>query len=227
MPYYPRTSAKLLEILKSGRVYKLRPGQIIQSTEDRRVFNLVKEGYIKRYLVGTDGTLGVQVLYGPGDIFPITLAFHTLFGMDISETKEVYYYEAMTDAEIYSIWAEELTEQVNANPLLYRDLMIIAGKRLHSTLNGLENVTLDSAYKRIAHELAYIGRRFGAKKAKGKSVKILVPITNKDIADLLSLRGSTVSAGITKLRRKGLVKIDSDKNFCIPDMAKLMEEALS
>jgi len=225
MPQYPRTSPELIKFLKSGRNYKLRRGQLIQSTEDRRVFNLLKSGYIKRYLIGTDGTLGVQVLYGPGDIFPITLAFHILFGMAISETKEVYYYEAMTDVEIYSVWADDLAKEVKDNPMLYRDLMIIAGKRLHSTLNGLENVTLDNSYKRVAHQLAYLGRRFGEK--DGKQIRLLIPLTNKDIADLLSLRRETVSAGMTKLRRKGLVKLDADKNIVITDMAKLVEEALS
>jgi CRP-like cAMP-binding protein len=226
MPYYPRASSDFLKLLKNGRTYALKPGQIIQSTEDRRVFNLVKSGYIKRYLIGTDGTLGVQVLYGPDDIFPITLAFHALFGMAISETKEVYYYEAVTDVVIQSVWADELTSAVKENPLLYRDLMVIAGKRLHSTLNGLENVTLVTAYKRIAHQLAYLGRRFGEKKG-AKGTKILIPLTNKDIAEILTLNSSTVSAGLSKLRRKGLIKNDPDKHFVISDMKKLMDEALS
>jgi hypothetical protein len=75
-------------MMLSGRKYKLSKGQIIQSTDDRRVFNYLVTGYVKRYLITNDGSLGVQVIYGPGDVFPITLAFSVLFDQTINESPE-------------------------------------------------------------------------------------------------------------------------------------------
>src|SRR5579863_7589429 len=94
---YTEQLIKLLE--NEGRQYKVAKGQVLQSSEDRKVFNLVLDGYIKRYLISNDGSIGVQVLYGPGDLFPITLAFKSLFGLEITESPEVYYYETMSEVE--------------------------------------------------------------------------------------------------------------------------------
>jgi CRP-like cAMP-binding protein len=219
--YNLKISPELGPLLLKGRHYNVPKGQIIQSTEYRRVFNFVAGGYIKRYLISNDGSYGVQVIYGPGDFFPITLAYSSVFDLSINEGPEIYYYEAITNAEIYTIDEAVLKEAVLANPLLYKDLFSIAGKRIHSTLHGLENLTLSNSYHRVAHEVLYMAKKFGEKKSQG--TKILVPLTHQDLADLLSLTRETVSAAMVQLRKKKL--IITDKNIIVPDMAKLEEEA--
>src|SRR3954468_10945355 len=121
--YRIKLSSNIKEMMLAGRKFNLTKGQIIQSTDDRRVFNYIVSGYVKRYLIANDGSLGVQVIYGPGDVFPITLAFSILFDQSINESPETYYYESMTEAEIYTINESDLKESVEANPRLYRDLM--------------------------------------------------------------------------------------------------------
>lgn len=207
----------------TGRKFKLSKGQIIQSTDDRRVFNLIEKGYVKRYLISNEGSLGVQVIYGPGEVFPITLAFSVLFDQSINESPETYYYEAMTELELYTINEQELADAVKADPTLYRDLMAVAGKRLHSTLHGLENLTLKTSYYRVAHELLYMAQRFSEK--TGKGYKILIPLTHQDLADILSLTRETVSTCMVELRKKGL--ITTNRNICVKDIKKLEEEAYS
>lgn len=206
-----------------GRRFKLTKNQIIQSTDDRRVFNYIVSGYVKRYLIANDGSLGVQVIYGPGDVFPITLAFSILFDQTINESPETYYYESMTEGEIYTINEVDLKETVEKNPRLYRDLMSVAGKRLHSTLHGLENLTLKSSYYRVAHELFYIAQRFGEQTDKG--IKIQIPLTHQDLADILSLTRETVSTCMVQLRENGL--ITTNKNIIVKDIKKLEVEAYS
>lgn len=202
---------------------KVSKGQAIQSTDDLKVFNLVMKGYIKRYLISNDGSIGVQVLYGPGDFFPITLAFKTLFGLAINESKEVYYYETMGEVEIYTIDQFALREAVTKDPRLYKDLMSVAGVRLQSTFAGLENLTLHSSYKRVAHLLAYLAHRFGKRTSAGTEIKI--NLTHQDLADILSLTRETVSTNIIKLRKNGLIK--TKKTILVPKLKKLQEEAFS
>ena len=221
--YTIKISDDLKEMMLKGRRFKLAKNQIIQSTDDRRVFNYIVSGYVKRYLIANDGSLGVQVIYGPGDVFPITLAFSILFDQAINESPETYYYESITEAEIYTINEDDLKDSVEKNPKLYRDLMAVSGKRLHSTLHGLENLTLKSSYYRVAHELLYMAQRFGEQNSQG--VKILIPLTHQDLADILSLTRETVSTCMVQLREKGL--INTTKNIVVKDMAKLEEEAYS
>ncbi len=216
-----KASPELTGLLLKGRQYKIPKGQIIQSTEDRRVFNLLSKGYVKRYLISNDGTYGVQVLYGPQDIFPITLAFSAVFDRDINESPETYYYEAMTDVEIYTVDEVVLKEAVDSNPILYKDLFAIAGERLHSTLHGLENLTLSNSYHRVAHEIVYIAKRFGKKSSKGLTIE--VSLTHQDLADILSLTRETVSTAMVQLRKNKLIV--TDKNILVPDLEKLEDEA--
>jgi CRP-like cAMP-binding protein len=219
--YRVQISDELKSMMLAGRKFKLAKGQIIQSTDDRRVFNYITSGFVKRYLIANDGSLGVQVIYGPGDVFPITLAFSVLFDQKINESPETYYYESMTEVEVYTVNEEALKDSVEKNPRLYKDLMSVAGKRLHSTLQGLENLTLKNSYHRVAHELHYMAIRFGEKKVGG--TKILVPLTHQDLADILSLTRETVSTCMVQLREKGL--ISTNKSIIIKDMEKLQEEA--
>ncbi len=218
--YRLQISLKLKDMMLDGRKLKLAKNQIIQSTDDRRVFNYIREGYVKRYLIRNDGSLGVQVIYRPGDVFPITLAFSVLFDQSISESPETYYYETMTEAEIYTINEITLKEKVDADPTLYKDLMGVSGKRLHSTLHGLENVTLKTSYFRVAHEILYMAQRFGEK--KGIGARVLIPLTHQDLADILSLTRETVSTAIVQLRKNKL--ITTEKYIFVPNMEKLEQE---
>ncbi|HEU5004756.1 MAG TPA: Crp/Fnr family transcriptional regulator [Candidatus Saccharimonadales bacterium] len=218
-----KISEELKALLLKGRHYKIPKGQIIQSTEDRLVFNMIKSGFVKRYLISNDGALGVQVIYGPGDIFPITLALKILVGQDINPGPEVYYYEAMNDVELYTVEQPVLQEGIENDPILYRDLLAICGKRLHSTLNSLENLTLRSSYKRLAHQLVYLAEAYGKQVKEGTQIDL--QLTHQDLADILSLTRETISTNIIRLRKKGLIK--TGRRIIIPNLEKLTEEAFN
>jgi len=219
--YTLKPSAAFKDFLLKGRQYKIPKGQIIQTTDDRRVFNLLQSGFVKRYLISNDGSYGVQVIYGPDDIFPITLAFSAVFDRNLNESPETYYYEAMTEVELSTVDEATLKEAMEQNPLLYKDLFAICGVRLHSTLHGLENLTLSNAYHRVAHEVLFLAKKYGVKNTKGTEIQ--VPLTHQDLADILSLTRETVSTAMVQLRKKQL--IITDKNIIIPDMGKLEAEA--
>jgi CRP-like cAMP-binding protein len=205
-----------------GKLSKYSKGQIIQSTEGQRTINLVTRGFAKRYLISSTGSLRVEVIYGKDDIFPLTLMFKTFFAQDIYEGPEVYFYEAMGDTSVYAIDIQLLEQAVQNNPWLYRDLLSESGRRLQSTLSGLENLTLKSPYNRLAHHLAYLGNQFGEKLKSGSS-RITIPLTFEDLADMLNLDTKTVSNCLAKLKDKNFVKVG--KHIIITDLDKIKEEA--
>ncbi|MEX2007041.1 MAG: Crp/Fnr family transcriptional regulator [Candidatus Saccharimonadales bacterium] len=210
----------LVNLLLSGRKYKLVKKQIVQTTEDRPIMNLVHSGYVRRYLITPEGSLGVQVVYGPGDIFPVTLALKNFFNQPMTRDGEVFYYEAMCDSEVFTIEVEKLVEAVKTHPLIYRDLLNETGKRLHSTLQGLENVTLRSSYKRLAHQLAYFAERFGENTPEGTKIKI--PLTHQELANILSVTRETVSTSMIELREKSLI-VNSKQHLIVPNLSKLQK----
>lgn len=216
-------SKELRELLRVGRLQKYSKKQIIQSSDEELSLCLVKSGFVKRYLIAADGTLGVQSIYGPGDIFPLTVVFKVLLDQDIYEGPEVYYYEAMSDTEVYKIDSQTLLSMVKDNPLLYRDFLTEAGRRFLSNIQRLENVSLRSAYKRVAHQLVFYARQFGKQTPAGTAIQ--VPLTQQEIANILSATRETVSLSITELRKKKLVQ--GGKVIVIPDVNKLEEEAFN
>lgn len=211
------TPIRLHELLRSGKHYKRLKGQAIQASGDGGTFYLVNKGYIKRYLILKDGALGVQSIYGPGYFFPLTPAFLHLLGQTIYSGDEMYFYEAVTDAEIYSIDKDTLQRAAEADPLLYKDILFEAGKRLQSNIQQLENISLKSAYWRLAHQLVFLAEQFGQPTDEG--IEIQVPVTHQDLADILSLSRETVSREMVKLKTKGL--IEANRHTVVRDINAL------
>jgi CRP-like cAMP-binding protein len=221
MPYN-RTNSPLYQLLlDSGRSLKLPKGQVVSAYEESAPLNLIKSGYIKRYLITKDGSSSIQVIFGPGDLFPLTPVYKATYEMDIYSGPEQYYYESMTDIEIFSIKQSDLQAAISENPLIYKDLFYAAGLRLNSYIHRLESMSLRAANKKVAHQLVYLADIFGKPNESGVSIQ--VPLTHQNLADMLNLARETVSHIITRLQEKGL--IEPAKNIIILDIDRLRREA--
>jgi CRP-like cAMP-binding protein len=177
---------------------------------------------VKRYFIAHEGSLGVQVIYGANDVFPMTVVFEHICGLKIYRGPEVYYYEAMTDITVCSVDADTLRQRVEANPMHYRTLLSNAGVRLSSNIQFLENLRLHGAYNKTAHQLAHLAQQFGIQTAAG--IKIQTPLIHQDIADIIGTTRETVTASIIKLRNKNLIQTDS-RYIVILDYDQLIREA--
>lgn len=206
---------------QKGRYYKIPKGQNFQSTDTRLVFNLVKSGYVKRYLIANDGSIKVQGIWCPGDAFPVTIAFNLIFGRNIYEGPEVYHYQTIKTTELYTVDQDTLAEELKHNNLLIKDLLFEAGRRLESNIQRLENLGLKSSYHRLAHQLLYFAQTEGAEVAGG--TQICIPLSHQDIADNLSVTRETVSTNMRGLRKKGLIK--TSRAIIVTDLKKLEKEA--
>lgn len=208
---------RLNNLLQGAKFYQRPKGQIIYTFDDQNTLYLIKSGYIKRYLIANNGDLGVQSIYGPGYFFPLTPVFSNLFSQNFNRWAETYYYQTMTQVQLYSIGNSVLIEKIKDDPLLYKDLLFEAGRRLQSNIQQLENISFKHADRRLAHHLIFLARQFGEKTETG--TKILLPVTQQDLADMLSMTRETVSREMTKLKNKDLVI--TGQHIVIPDIAKL------
>lgn len=195
----------------------------MQSSDHRVQLNILVAGFVKRYLINNDGELSVQSIFGPGYVFPLTPVFMNLLGQSLYSGPETIYYEAMQDAEVFSISLETLKEKIEADPTLYKELFAEAGIRLEDNIQRLENLSLKTSYKRLAHQLVFFASKFEENEKTGR--KILIPLTHQDLADILSLTRETVSTAMVELRKKNLIQ--TGKYISVPSLAKLKEEAYS
>jgi CRP/FNR family cyclic AMP-dependent transcriptional regulator len=212
---------RLASLMKQGKLYTVDKGEVILSTDDNRSLQMVKTGYIKRYQITNAGNTSVQSIYGPHDIFPLTYAFEILLDKSIYSGPETYYYEAMCKSELYSIEGEALMDAVSKDPMLYKDLFDVSGERFRSNIQQLENISLSVYYKRVAHQLWFYANKFSDK--KGNRAKLKIPLTQQDLADVLSTTRETVSLCMSDIKKKGLIK--SGKFITVINIEKLKEEA--
>jgi CRP-like cAMP-binding protein len=136
--------------MRQGPLQKFRKGQIIYSLDFEEEFYMVNKGFVIRYLVKDVKKRSIQSLYGPGYFFPLTPVYKSLMNYSLNEQYARYMYEAVTDAEIYSISNAKLMEIIQKNMAIYGDILYEAGKRFKSNIQRLENNALSSNLKKIA-----------------------------------------------------------------------------
>jgi CRP-like cAMP-binding protein len=210
-------------IMSEGRIIKLPKGEVIQSTDNSNRVCLIKNGFVKKYLILNDGTIRVQIVYGPKDIFPLSAAFKALFDQDLYDGPEVYYYETLCETEMLALDKNKLVELAKEHPYIYKDLLSESGRRLYFNIMMLENLGLPNSYKRVAHQIAFLAREYGDRRMLGTKIKI--PLTQQDIADILSITRETVSLCMTQLKNRKLIR--SGRYIFVSDVKKLENEAYS
>lgn len=219
---YDMHNTQLFQLLKNANTHKLIKGQTIQFSGDRMFLNLIVSGYIKRYLITDEGEESIQVIYGPDDIFPLTPVFSAALQLEIYKGNEILYYEAQTDVTIYSIEKEKFLSILRSDEAIYKDLFYVAGTRLESNIQRLENGSLKSADRKIIDLLLYYMERFGTKTDEGISLDI--PLTHKTISSSLSMARETVSHTMSKLQEANLIISNSKHLILIVDSDALRLE---
>lgn len=216
---------KLHVLLLQEKQYTYATNEILQDSEQKnRKICLLTHGYIKRYSIASDGSLSIQVIYGPGDVLPVTLAMETFFGHKIYEGLELFYYETMCEAKLHMMDVKKLQRRVEEEPILYRDLLEEAGRRIRSNIQRLENVSLPTIYNRVAHQLDFYAHRFGSNHERG--TRIDLPLKHQDLADILHSARETVTRELNKLVESELI-IQEQHHIVVTDMEALEEEVYS
>lgn len=207
----------LHKALSDGRMIQIPANQVFQASDYRASLTLLGSGYVTRYSITNSGNKSIQSIYGPGDVFPLTWAFHVLLQQEIYSGNEVFHYETLTNSVVYSLDDEGLKQLAARDPNIYKDLLYVAGQRFRSNIHNLENISLENTEKRLAHQLYFYARFHGLKTSRG--VKILIPFKQKHLGSILDTTRETVSINVKALREKGLIKTGAF--IIVPDLKKL------
>ncbi len=218
---YKLEDGPLQQLLQTSKLHTLPKGQVLQLTSDRMLFNLVRTGYIKRYSITSDGSQSIQSVYGPGDIFPLTPVYKLIFDYDIYHGQEIFYYEAMDDTTVRSLDETTLLKALDENQMIYKDLLFVAGVRLGSNIQRLDNMSLKAANKQVANQLVHYAKKFG--KQVDETIVIQAPLTHQNLASILNLARETVSHVLGRFQEKGLIK--HGKLITVTDIERLRREA--
>jgi len=214
---------RLKALFEQGKTLRYKRGETIGSTDEDSLILMVSEGYIKRYMIRNDGGLGLQILYGPQDVFSLTRIFRLLCNQSLYDGPETYYYAAQCDSIVFSVSGDDLLKAVRQDPFLYKELFAEAGQHLKACVHSIENISLHNVTARVAHQLVYLLQEFGQREGAGSELHIT--LTHQDIADMLGVTRASVTLAIGQLRAKGLLL--PKRSFVTPNLDALAQQAYS
>ena len=174
---------------KKERIYL--PGEPGQS------IYLLKKGVVKISKVTLDGRELTLAFLKPGEIFGEL----EVMGETARDTQA----EAHSDLLICVLRRENLMQIMEMKPKLGIQLSKLIGFRRKVIENRLENLIFRSISQRLASLLLELGREFG--EPNGNGVKINLPLTHQDLANLIGAARQTVTETLHTFKSHGLIEM--------------------
>lgn len=207
---------ELEEFFSNYQHRSIKKGEtIINSEEDPLGVYFLKKGYARLNSISPDGQELTLNIFKPGSYFSMMWA--------IAEIPNNYYFQAMTDIEVYQAPKEPTIKFLKDNPEILFELTsrILVG--LAGTLGTMESLLFGKANNKIASVLLTCVKRFGEKTENGQWL-INLPLTHQDIANLAGLTRETTSLEMEKLAAKGIID-NQHKSIIIKNYEGLEDEA--
>ncbi len=158
---------------------------------------LVRDGFVKAYLITAEGNEKPISFEGRGDMFPIDWIF--------GHSREArYFYDAYTTVQLYQIPREALLTLLSEQPKHFNRLFHYMIRRTidyHHHISCLEQA---KAVDKLLLALHLLVSRFGKQLEGGRS-SMLLPLTQQDLANFLGLTRETTGAQLKRLERLGIL----------------------
>jgi CRP-like cAMP-binding protein len=178
---------------------KFKKGEIlIRADDDPLGIFYLKNGIVKKYAISKKGDELIVNLFKPVSYFPMSWA--------INDTPNEYYYEAMTDVEVWRVPREKAVAFIKDNPDIMFDLLARLYNGTDGMITRMTYLMAGNAYTRLITELLISVKRFGKKTGSGDELE--VAISEKDIANQAGMSRETVSREMKHLKNKGIVVIE-------------------
>lgn len=188
------------------KTYKKRE-ILIRADDDPSGIFYLKNGHVKEYAISKKGDELVVNIFKPISFFPMSWA--------INNTKNMYFFEAVTDVEVFRAPKEKVVEFVKSNPDVLYDLLSRVYKGTDGMMTRMTYLMAGNAYARLITELIIHCKRFGSP----------LKISEKDLAAQSGMTRETVSREMKMLKAKGLVVFE--KNTIVLKNLSGLEEELS
>src|SRR6266496_4572535 len=186
------------EFLNKFPVRNFKKGEIVicEGLGPRKCY-AIKSGFTKVFLTTKSGEEKAVNFITAQDIFPLTW----IFG---KTDAALYYYQAFTECDMYEIPREELVRHAEEDPQMFRrlfDYVLDLNIDLMQHIHSLEQA---KAADKLMYAFNFLTRRYG-KRLTGTKTKMLLPLTQQDLANFLGLTRETTGAQLKDLQQKGVI----------------------
>ena len=171
----------------------------------------ILEGSVKVQLIGNDGTEHTIALLGPGD----TLGEPTGGGRYNPAAS------VLTRQETTLLWMDgkAFAKCLDLSPALGRNLLRELGERLRTANERIQALATLDVTGRVSRQVLELAERYGTP-IPGEGIRIPVPVTQGEIADMAAATRERVNQIMVRLRRAGVFSVDSEHRITIhqPDV---------
>jgi CRP-like cAMP-binding protein len=204
---------RLTTLMKDNSVLeKYSAGDIFHSQDFPETLFMLKSGFVKRYQITSSESKVIELIYGPGHIFPLSQLYKLQFNIEQNQENLVYVYQAMSDIEIWRVSDTIVADAAEKDPRLFMDLFYEAGLRLKSNIERLASNALKDDYKKVAHQVVCLADEFGESSdpARQGPITIPVPLTSQDMAEQLNISPEVADAVLSSLSKDGRIKVEKN-----------------
>lgn len=186
------------EFYDKHRTVRYRKGEIIllQNEAPTTAF-AVKSGVVRSYTI-TSSYAERSISFSTQDeIFPVYWLFSK------SDTT-LFYYVAHTDCELYVLNRETFQQKVKQSALI--SYMLLTRSVEEYAIKELQVASLEQlrAIDRILYTMSYLCTHYGSQ-ITSDTMRISIPLTQKDIASFAGLARETVAAEMSKVRHENII----------------------
>lgn len=196
------------------RSYKKR-WSLANPGDNLRTIYYLKKGYVRVYALSGQGKELTLIIHKPGEIFPLLTA--------LSPSVFPYWIETTTSADIVSIPIDVFNSFIEENPDTMKHMSKELLGRLYRMFQRMEYLAFGSAEEKVASMLLILADRFGEK--NGQQIDFNLPLTQKEIANLVGITREKTSSTISTYIKKGYL-IYKGKHIIIKDKAGLLKESM-
>lgn len=207
------TEDKLKEFFATGtRVSAKRKDIIVHIGRETTDVYQIEEGFVKVAGYNANGSEMNLHIYKAEEIFPVTNLLRDRL-MDI-------YFVAYTDVVLRKKSKRELLEFLYDTP---GAAVPIVGQQSHIH-DGVINLHLDTAEKKVIHRLITMVDRYGEK--EGDHYRISLPYTHQEFADGIGVSRETVGKILSRLESQGCIVKGRKYTIAYPDRLLDLQQTL-
>lgn len=190
-----------------------REHEIVPAGEDVSTYSNILSGVVRLSKLMADGRQQIVGLQFAPDFL----------GRPFRRTND-YTAEAATDVRVCSFPRSVLEEIIARVPALEHRLHEQTLKELDEARDWMLTLGRKSAEEKVASFLYLIATHINPERGEtDEPVTFELPLKRADIADFLGLTIETVSRQITRLRKRGLIHVEHNRDVTVPDMEALHE----
>lgn len=203
-----------INIFDQFQTRRYKKGQLVlfQGEIPRFGFAL-KEGIIKEYDISKQGNEQITWLINKSEIFP----FSWLMG---SVPTVPFYYETVSDCELYIIKKEEYLMLLENNKSFLRDELNRQAMKENAQARRIAAILNPKAENKLLNTFHYLVESYGSSSGKNNII-INLFLTHQDFANLTGLTRETVTKELSKLKSASIIKQNNKRSKYEIDLNKL------